>query len=208
MTSRFVSSTRPFPSARKTRRVSGICTGPARCLPAPPRSDGPERLVPVGTTKRTAVMGTTVRDLQDVTVCLARRPDDHAVVSHGPIIARYGFIKSPALGLPPTTVRQSVTIADAWSQHRRPRHVAARTLIVGCRRFALSFFGHRATPPRQRAPNRSTHPCAGGESVMRHTILCVLVLGTTTVMACAARRRRRPRPLQRCSGMIRTPARN
>jgi len=47
---------------------------------------GAEGLVQVGAAERAAVVGTAVGHLQDVAVRLARRPDDRAVVSHGPII--------------------------------------------------------------------------------------------------------------------------
>ena len=81
-------STKAFPSARKTHRVSGnFDLGQGDVFQHLLDRTGSERLVSVGAAERAAVMGTAVGDLQDVAVRLAWRPDDHAVVSHGPIMS-------------------------------------------------------------------------------------------------------------------------
>ncbi len=110
-----------------------------------------ERLVRVGAAERAAVVRTTVRDLQDVAVRLARRPDDHAVVSHGPII-REG------------------TTTDNW-----PCPLAPVGAMRGQGKDSVRFLAANSPPPIVAAWFKEIR-VHGARSFSRQTSRCAVVL--------------------------------
>ena len=104
----------------------------------------PERLVQIRAAERATVVGAAVGDLQDVAIGLAWRPDDHALVSHGPIM------------------RGCTATSNSWLAQPGVRTAGQAGSGARCRRYSFGNSLIRRVARQRAQPSRATSAAITG----------------------------------------------